>query len=158
MPKEVMERRAADNEYLHKDFHGALSSALIYLEERFGPEAVHEYLRQFARKFYAPLREELGERGLPAIADRLRRVYADEGADVCVESTGEGLIVEVKACPAVIHMRAHGYEVSPMWRETIRSVNKGICEGSAYDFELLSYCDETGASTGRFFACEEEPK
>ena len=73
MPREVMDRRAADNVYLHRDFHGALSNALIYLEERFGPEAVREYLRGFALRFYAPLRAEIAERGLPAIADYLRR-------------------------------------------------------------------------------------
>ena len=27
MPREVMRRKAADNPYLHKDFHGALSAA-----------------------------------------------------------------------------------------------------------------------------------
>jgi predicted ArsR family transcriptional regulator len=156
MPKEVMDRRASDNEYLHKDFHGALSSALIYLEDRFGPDAVREYLREFARKYYAPLREDLAERGLEAIADRLRRVYEDEGADVCIELDSDGLIVEVEACPAVTHMREHGYEVSPMWRETIRSVNEGICEGSAFDFELLEYHEETGASRGRFFRRNED--
>lgn len=156
MPKEVMDRRASDNEYLHKDFHGALSNALIYLEERFGPEAVREYLREFARKYYAPLREEMRERGLEAMAERLRRVYEDEGADVCLEMTEEGLIVEVEACPAVTHMRAHGYAVAPMWHETIRSVNEGICEGSAYDFELLEYCEQSGASRGRFFRRDEE--
>ncbi len=158
MTKEVMERRASDNEYLHRDFHGALSSALIYLEQHFGPEAVREYLREFARRYYAPLREDIAERGLEAVADRLRRVYEDEGADVCIELDREGLIVEVEACPAVAHMRGHGYEVAPMWRETIRSVNEGICEGSAYDFELLEYCEETGASKGRFVAREGDSK
>jgi len=61
----------------------------------------------------------------------------------------------VEACPAVTHMREHGYQVAPMWRETISSVNAGICDGSAYDFELLEYCEETGASRGRFFRRED---
>lgn len=155
MPKEVMERRASDNEYLHKDFHGALSSALIYLEERFGAEAVREYLRGFAREYYAPVREEMAERGLEAVADRLRRVYAEEGADVRLELSGDTLTVEVEACPAVTHMRASGYEVAPLWSETIRSVNEALCEGTAYQFELLEYCGETGASVGRFSRRED---
>lgn len=155
MPKEVMERRASDNEYLHRDFHGALSSALIYLEERFGQDAVREYLREFARAYYAPLREELLARGLPAIAERLRRVYEIEGGEARLTLTGDELIVEVAACPAVAHMRARGYAVSPMWRETIRSVNEGICAGTPWDFELLHYCEQTGASRGRFLRREE---
>jgi len=155
MPKEVMERRASDNEYLHRDFHGALSSALIYLEERFGPEAVREYLGEFAHAYYAPLREDLLARGLPAIAERLRRVYETEGGEARLRLTDDELIVEVPACPAVRHMRARGYAVSPMWRETIRSVNEGICEGTPWEFELLQYREDTGASTGRFFRREE---
>ena len=151
-----MDRRASDNQYLHKDFHGALSSALIYLQDRFGPEAVREYLREFARRYYAPVRKDMTKRGLEAMADRLRRVYEAEGAEVHLQMTEESLIVEVAACPAVTHMREHGYDVAPMWRETIRSVNQGVCEGGAYDFELLEYCDDTGASKGRFFRRDEE--
>ncbi len=155
MAKEVMHREASDNEYMHKDFHGALSSALIYLEERFGPESVREYLRGFATKYYAPLREEIAERGLEAIADRLRRVYEAEGADVCMKLSDDELIVTVEACPAIAHMRANNYAVSPMWEETLRSVNEGICEGSAFEFELLDFDELTGASTGRFSRRED---
>ncbi len=155
MPRDVMERRASDNEYLHMDFHGALSNALIYLEERFGEDAVREYLHRFARAYYAPLREELAARGLPAIADRLRRVYAAEGGEVRLDLRDDELLVGVSACPAVTHMRAQGYRVSPLWRETIRCTNEAICEGSPWRYELLEYRDETGASRGRFFRAEE---
>ncbi len=122
-----MDRRASDNVYLHRDFHGALSAALIYLEERFGEDAVRDYLRGFARAFYAPLRADLAERGPPAIADRLRRVYEDEGAHIDLELSSDDLVVRVEACPAVTHMRERRYAVSRMWRETVSSVNEAIC-------------------------------
>ena len=54
MAREVVRRTAQDNRYLHKDFHGALSVGLEYVEHHFGEEAVRDYLRQFARAFYAP--------------------------------------------------------------------------------------------------------
>lgn len=151
MPKQIMDRAASDNEYLHRDFHGALSSALIYLQDRFGSEAVREYLRHFAAGFYAPLRDDLRQRGLAAMAERLRALYEKEGADVKIEPGDGELIVRVGACPAVTHMRASGYEVSPLWHETISSVNEAICEGSLFAFELLHYDEQTGASTGRFY-------
>lgn len=155
MPREVMDRRAADNVYLHRDFHGALSNALIYLEERFGPEAVRDYLRQFALRFYAPLRAEIARQGLPAIAEHLRRIYAEEGAEVHLELNDDALTVRVDACPAVTYMRAHGHRVSPLWRETTATVYRAICAGTDYDFELLEYDDETGASVGRFSRRQE---
>ena len=48
MSKQVMDRRACDNEYLHKDFHGALSGGIAYLQKHYGPQAVCDYLGQFA--------------------------------------------------------------------------------------------------------------
>ena len=151
MPLEVMDRRAADNEYLHRDVHGALSSARIYLEEHFGAEGLRDYLRRFALSYYAPLREDIRERGLIAIADRLRAIYDLEGADYSLQMGADELLVEVRACPAVAHMRASGYAVAPQWRETVRTVHEAICEGSPWGFELLEYCEETGANRQRFF-------
>ncbi|MGD9495076.1 MAG: hypothetical protein AB7Y46_02075 [Armatimonadota bacterium] len=151
MPREVMERRAGDNVYLHRDFHGALSTGLIYLEQRFGEAAVREFLRGFARRFYAPLRAELSERGLAAIADRLRRVYELEGGKLQIELSDDELLARVEACPAVTHMRAQGYPVSRLWRETITAVNEAIVEGSAFDFDLVDYDERSGRSVQRFY-------
>ncbi|MEA3401687.1 MAG: hypothetical protein U9R79_10645 [Armatimonadota bacterium] len=154
MPKEVMRRQASDNEYLHKDFHGALSCALIYLEENFGPDAVRDYLRTFARRYYAPVSEDLQERGLQAMADRLRRIYDIEGGEVEITLSDDEMMVRVEACPAVTHMRENDYPVSPMWRETIRCVHEAICEGTAFDFDLMDFDKRTGASTQRFYRRE----
>lgn len=69
MTKEVIDRRASDNEYLHKDFHGALSAGIEYLQKNYGTQAVRDYLRQFALAFYSPLKKALGKRGLVAIKE-----------------------------------------------------------------------------------------
>ncbi|MFH0796159.1 MAG: hypothetical protein V2A65_03775 [Candidatus Omnitrophota bacterium] len=37
MTKETMSRKASDNIYLHKDFHGALSAGIEYLDRHYGP-------------------------------------------------------------------------------------------------------------------------
>ena len=79
MPKEIITRHAADNVYLHKDFHGALSTGIAYLEQRHGAEAVRGYLRQFASAFYAGVTQAINERGLIALREHLERIYALEG-------------------------------------------------------------------------------
>jgi len=78
MARQVMRRRASDNVYLHRDFHGALSAAIQYLEDRFGEEAVRQYLRAFAGAYYAPLKEALRSRGLVALEEHFRKVYEAE--------------------------------------------------------------------------------
>ena len=151
MPKEVMRRSASDNEYLHKDFHGALSCGIEYLHDNFGEDAVRQYLREFTRTFYAPLRASLKERGLPALREHLEKLYEAEGGDVQFEGDSDELVVRVDACPAVQHMRTQGYPVARLFNETTRTVDEALCEDTPYAAELTEYDEETGRSVQRFF-------
>jgi len=150
MAKQVMKRRAADNQYLHKDFHGALSAGLDYLAEHYGRQAVRDYLRLFALTFYAPLREQLQRRGLVALKEHFEEIYRIEGGHIGIDFSENRMIISVEACPAVMHMREHGYEVSPLFNETTKTVNEAICEGSEFTAELVEYDAETGRSVQRF--------
>ncbi len=151
MPRENIRRHAADNIYLHKDFHGALSSGIQYLDERYGAEAVRLFLRNFAHAFYAPLREAIRQRGLAALKEHLESVYRTEGGGVAFESSADELFVRVAACPAVTHMRQHGYPVARLFCETLRTVDAAICEDTPFTAELLEYDPATGRSVQHFF-------
>ena len=148
MSRKVMKRKASDNEYLHKDFHGALSCGIEYLHQRFGPDAATLFLRNFARSFYAPLRERIKNQGLRAIREHYEQVYAIEGGKIQFTATEDELVLRVAACPAVQHMRSRGYPVARLFHETI---NTALCEGTCFDAELLKYDPETGRSVQRFF-------
>lgn len=80
--RETMRRKASDNRYLHKDFHGALSLGLEYLERHYGDEAVRDYLRQFVTSFHGPLRAAIRDRGLPALKEYLEGIYRLEGGNI----------------------------------------------------------------------------
>jgi len=151
MAKQVMHRTAGDNEYLHRDFHGALSAGIEYLHEDYGDEAVRDYLWQFARSFYAPLTAALERRGLVALEEHFRRVYALEGGAVRLALSEDELRIEVDACPAVTHMREHGYPVARLFRETTETVNRAICHATVFSAELLDYDDRTGRCVQRFY-------
>ena len=150
MAKEVMRRRASDNEYLHKDFHGVLSEGIKYIDDRYGEEAVREYLRGFASSFYAPLVSDIKERGLMALKERLEEIYKAEGARVETALSGDELLVTVEACPAVMHMREQGYRVARLFRETTSTVSDALCEGTPFSAELVEYDEQTGRSVQRF--------
>ena len=154
MAKETITRRASDNEYLHKDFHGALSAGIEYLDAQYGPQAVRQYLRRFARSFYSPLTEQIRRRGLEALREHIEAVYRREGGQVRITAGDDEMLVEVQACPAVTHMRQHGYAVARLFHETIGTVHRAICEGTEFDAELVSYDKQTGRSVQRFFRRE----
>jgi len=148
--KRVMRRKASDNLYLHKDFHGALSCGIDYLDVHFGREAVVRYLHRFARSYYAPLIQEIGERGLPALKEHFERIYSLEGGEIVLETSEENLTLRVAACPAVSHMRRKGYRVARLFKETTDTVNRALCEGTGVRAELVFYDDRTGRSVQRF--------
>jgi len=150
MTKEVMRRKASDNVYLHKDFHGALSTGLEYLHRNYGEQAVKDFLRQFALTFYSPLRNALKERGLSALKEHFEKIYREEGGNIKTEFSKDEMILKVQACPAVMHMREHAYPVASLFHETTKTVNEAICDGSEFAFELVEYDEQTGRSVQRF--------
>jgi hypothetical protein len=152
MPREFMQRDAADNRYHHPDFHGALSSALDYLARRFGPDAPADYLRQFTLGYYAPLRRRIREGGLAPLAEHWQQVYRAEGgsAEIDHDRAAETLTVRVAACPAVAHMRRCGYKVSDFWPQTTEAVNHALVEDTPYRFELVEFDADTGGGVQCF--------
>ena len=151
MTKQTITRQAADNEYLHKDFHGALSVGLEFLENNYGEQAVRDFLHRFAVTFFAPLTEAVKRRGLVALKEHFAKLYDVEGGDVEITFSDDELLIEVDACPAVTHMREHAYAVARLFGETTRTVNEAICESTPFAAELLDYDEQTGRCIQRFY-------
>ena len=151
MAKEVMTRNAADNEYLHKDFHGAMSTGIQYLHEHYGEDGVREYLRRFTDAWHAPLKQAILDRGLTALKDYFEEIYRIEDGDIKITCSDDELVLTVAECPAVAHMKANGYRVADLWIETTRTIGQQLVAGSPFAFELVEYDDETGHSVQRFF-------
>lgn len=151
MCKETMSRRSSDNEYLHKDFHGALSTGIEYIHDVFGADAVRDYLRQFTRTYYADLTEEIEIRGLAALRDYFEEIYAAEGGQINIDFSDDEMLVEVEAYPPIVHMREHGYAVACLFHETIGTVNEALCEATPFASEVVQYDEKTGHVVQRFY-------
>jgi len=150
MPKQVMNRKASDNPYLHRDFHGALSCGIEYLHTRYGEEAVRKYLREFAGAFYAPLRQRMKTDGLAAIREHYEQIFREEEGKVQFKGSDTSLTITVKACPAITHMRKRGLPVARMYCETTRVMNEVMCEGSSFEAQLCNCDPERGTCEQRF--------
>ena len=148
--KKTMSRKASDNEYLHKDFHGALSCAVNYLHKTCGEEAVREYLRKFAVSYYAPLIINIKERGLAALKEHFEKIYGIEGGEVDISLKDDEFIINVYKCPAVTYLRENNRPVADLFYETTRTVNSALCEGTPFKAEFLDYNSITGGCIQRF--------
>ena len=125
-------RKAADNKYLHKDFHNIMNIGLKYVEEKYGADAVKEYLRQFALAYYAPLKKSIIQNGLSEIEAYFRDIYEKEEwtGHVSFETDDGKLKVKIDECPAVSHIKKSGDIVSGQYFETTKTVYETICEGT----------------------------
>jgi hypothetical protein len=155
MSKKVIRQKASDNQYYHPDFHIALNHGIEYLHSSLGEEAVRQYLAEFARVCYASLKRCLADNGLMAIRAHYERIYKIEHAVYNMQYSADELHIRLAESPAVMHIRTGGHRVSPVYHETIATVNNEICRNTAFDFELVDYHPGNGAYHLRFFRREK---
>ncbi len=97
----VIDCKQSDNEYLHKDFHGALCYAIKYLDDNFGEKATEDYLAQVGSTYFKPLAKELQKDGLQALEKHWRHIFEKEQGEFRIYYDGSALVLEVNKCPAI---------------------------------------------------------
>ena len=145
-----MQRRAADNRYLHKDFHGALSNGLIYLESRYGREAAVTFLRRFAETYHAPLRAAMRTGELAPLRDYLKSVFETEGAAFRLSANENEIVLDLEGCPALAHLKAHEMPVAPIFGDMGLHLYTALCRDTPFVFERSRFDPATGACRMRF--------
>ena len=137
----VIDRKASDNEYMHKDFHGALCYAIKYLEDNYGLGSVEQYLQQVARTYFSPLTEKLKIQGLKVLEDHWRDIFTREDGKFNINYQGDVLVLEVEKCPAILYLKEKNMLYTDRHCLTTVVVNKTICQEAGYDCRCES---ETG--------------
>lgn len=150
---ERMERRAADNKYLHRDFHGIMNLGISYLQEEYGDGSVIEYLQQYTKVFHKPLIDKIKQQGLSALEEYFKNIFEIEEVpgDVSFDKKDGELTVKIAKSPDVVHIVKSGLTPAPMLVETTRTVGQTLADETGYGYELTGYDEQTGASVQRFF-------
>lgn len=131
--RKALDCKASDNEYLHKDFHGALCYSIKYLDDNYGQEATREYLEQVGRTYYRPLSEKMEREGLSALENHLRDIFSTEGGEFDLRYENETLVLEVSRCPAILHLKKINQLFTQRYCETTVVVNQTICDGAGFE-------------------------
>jgi hypothetical protein len=96
------------------DFYFAINSTFRFIIRHSGLQGWHRYLDAMAENYYRPVWMQWKERGLSAVAAYLREFFAAEpGAETVVEVFGDSIVLDVRVCPAIKHLREHGREIVP---------------------------------------------
>ena len=148
----VMDRKASDNAYFHRDFHSSMNMGIHYLGEKYGMDDVKAYLTRYTENVYKQTIADMEVRGLAALEEKIRDTYEKEKAlDVLTTVLdSNALTVTVTECPAVKHLHETGREVSPWYRYTTEVVMSVLAEKGGFRFAMEAYNEESGAARYRF--------
>ena len=129
----ILDQKASDNEYLHKDFHGALCYAIKYLDDNFGEEVTNAYLIQVGERAYLPLISRLKQDDLSALAEHWREIFTNEGGEFSLYFEDGILVLVVTDCPAIRHLKKSNQFFTTRFCETTVVVNHTICKKAGYN-------------------------
>ncbi|MCK5862939.1 MAG: hypothetical protein KAH38_10660 [Candidatus Hydrogenedentes bacterium] len=135
---------------VHKDFHGALSYGIQFILDEYGMTGLEKYLQGLADTVYAPLVKKLKTEGLDALRDHWQEIFTVEGGEFELHEEKKELVLTVLSCPAITHMKAQGYPISPQFCEHTRILNEAICAGTGYTCSVESNQD-AGCCVQRFW-------
>lgn len=151
---EIMDRKAAQNEYFHRDFHSSMNMGIEYIGEHYGLAGVKEFLTKYTEHVYKPVIAAMKANGLSALRAKIEDTYRKEKAtDVLTfEQEANSLHVAVRECPAVRHLHDTGRIVSKWYRYTTEYVMAALAEQGGFRFTMEAYDEATGAASYRFEA------
>ena len=113
------------------DFFFAVNATFRHILDNYGEEALHRYWQEMGCEHYRFVTEAMRERGLQALKEHWEALFPDEpGSEVAVELAEDKLTLDVKVCPAILHLRNHGREVFPVYCDHCTHVSRGMCEGA----------------------------
>jgi hypothetical protein len=129
------------------DFYFAINATFRWIHENWGEEGLNAYWEAMGRERFAPETKRFAEGGLPAVEEYWRELFAEEpGGDVTVRLAEEAVVIEVKTCPAIKHLREHGREIMPMYCEHCEVVSRAMCEGAGIQVQVTGgagHCRQT---------------
>jgi hypothetical protein len=150
---EIMDRRASDNEYFHRDFHSFMNLGVHYVGEHFGIHGVKEYLIRFTHNVYNSIIADAQKTSaLDAVESKIRDTYMKEKAldrlSICREDNT--MTITVTSCPAIEHIISTGRFISPWYRYTTEFVMEALAAELGLRFTMNAYDEETGAASYTF--------
>jgi len=135
---------------VHKDFHGALSYGLQFVEDNYGREGLDDFLSRLAESVYLPLVDGIRARGLDALREHWQTVFDLEQGEFEMHTQDGVLTLRVHRCPAIGHMKERGYAIADHFCEHTRIVNEAVCKAAGY-CSSVEYDQDGGRCVQRFW-------
>ena len=111
------------------DFYFALNATFRFIERKLGKDGLRRYWQDLGTRYYAPVTANWNAGGLLAVADYWRAFFkAEPGAEVTVEQLTDAVVIEVKTCPIIKHLRDNQRAIMPDFCEHCYFVSEAMAQ------------------------------
>lgn len=118
-------------------FYTAINATFRFIMDRLGREGLLRYWQDLGSRYYRPVSDRWKAGGTQAIAAHWRAFFdAEPGARAEVEETTRAVIVEVRACPMIQHLREHGREIVPCFCQHCYYVSEAIARPAGFTVRI----------------------
>jgi hypothetical protein len=115
------------------DFYFAINATFRFIGRRLGEEGLRRYWKQLGEEYMAPVWKAWRRDGLDGIASYWRAFFlAEPGGDVRVLRNFDSVVLEVMACPAIHHLRAHNREITPNFCQHCYFMSEAAAQRAGY--------------------------
>ena len=121
------------------DFYFAVNAMFRHLHDRYGKSALVDYWRGLGREYYRGRTERWRDGGPEAVAADWRDYFSREPqaeVDVSIEPGGR-VLLDVRVCPAIKHLRDCGRDIVPYFCEHCDHVCGAMGEAAGLAFERI---------------------
>ena len=146
----IIERKASDNKYLHRDFHISMNMLMEYICKEYGSAALIEYLVQFAQEFHSKRKECMQKGDLGCLEKYFREVYEKEEWPVQIDFKNDVIVISQESCPGISHLQKSGHKPIEQYIETYTTVYRTLCQDTPYEYVMESFNPDTGKCRQRF--------
>ncbi len=96
------------------DFYFGINATFRFMLRQFGEAGFIRWLTEMGHGYFEPVNRIWREGGLPSVAQYWREFFAAEpGAEVEVHEEERQVVIDVKRCPAIAHLKAHQRDIVP---------------------------------------------
>ncbi len=128
---------------LHLDFHGATNTTIQYIMDHFGEDALKEIFTRVGKDVYRSIHNAL-KNDLPGeLIEHLAYYCQREGADFYLNVRDDEILLEIKDCPAVRHIKKLGLTLADNFCWQTIELNNALCDGTPWQ------CETTVTGEGR---------
>ena len=120
------------------DFYFGINATFRFIRAQFGMPGLIAYWQDLGAGYFKPVWTRWKELGLPGIESYWRAFFAAEpGSNVAVQIQQTSrqrseVVLEVKTCPAIHHLREHGREIVPEFCQQCYFINATAAEQAGF--------------------------